>query len=164
MFGNVKFRATTNDWMLNTTIFDDAIKTLENNVRIDRTHTIPYVAGYSLNGKVIYIDHRMPKGYYNGSRFIFTDRYIILHEVIEAGLLIQFPGLNYIFSHQVALRVEKDAVINDRIDWIQYNNFCDKYIKLIGNAPAMDVPKALDLQPYRNEKDFKTLDRMQFRK
>ena len=31
--------------------------------KLDREHDIPYLAGYSMNGKIIYIDRAMPTGF-----------------------------------------------------------------------------------------------------
>ena len=34
--------------------------------KLDRRHDIPYLAGYSKNGKTIYIDRHMPKSFLFG--------------------------------------------------------------------------------------------------
>ena len=52
-------------------------------VRISREFDIPYLAGYSRDGKTIYIDRHMPKWFTFQSRRINTDRFLILHEAVE---------------------------------------------------------------------------------
>jgi len=70
---------------------------------IDRRHDIPYLAGYSRNGKIIYIDRHMPETMRYGGRDINTDRYLILHEEVEKTLIDQL-GLHYLHAHQIASR------------------------------------------------------------
>ena len=43
---------------------------------LDRKHDIPYLAGYSKDGKTIYIDRHMPSSFRYEGRDINTDRYI----------------------------------------------------------------------------------------
>src|SRR6516164_2509876 len=76
---------------------------------MDRGHDIPYLAGYSINGKTIYIDRHMPKTMKYAGREIDTDRYLILHEEVEKTLIDQL-GLHYLHAHQIASRAEQAAV------------------------------------------------------
>jgi hypothetical protein len=50
---------------------------------LDRDHDIPYLAGYSRDGKTIYIDRPMPPSFRYRGRDIDTDRFLILHEEVE---------------------------------------------------------------------------------
>jgi len=147
------------DWLLNSTIFHNAIEAILNQIRVDRTKEIPDVAGYSNNGKVFFIDRRMPRGYKKNGRIILTDRFLICHEVIEK-LLLSTYRLPYQFGHQIALRIERDYVISERVDWNDYNRFMNVWIKHIGSDPAGDAPKQLDLEPYYDEHDFSDLKKM----
>ena len=57
-------------------------------------HDIPYLAGYSLDGKTIYIDRHMPQIFKFRGRTIDTDRFLILHEEVEKTLIDQLgPAL-----------------------------------------------------------------------
>ena len=47
--------------------------------KLDRRHDIPYLAGYSKDGRTIYIDRHMPKSFIYRGRRIDTDRFLILH-------------------------------------------------------------------------------------
>ena len=46
--------------------------------KFDRKHDIPYLAGYSQDGKTIYIDRHMPKSFKFRGRTIDTDRFLVL--------------------------------------------------------------------------------------
>jgi hypothetical protein len=57
--------------------------------KLDRKHDIPYLAGYSLDGKTIYIDRHMPRAFKFRGRAVETDRFLILHEEVEKTLIDQ---------------------------------------------------------------------------
>ena len=126
---------------------------------IDRKHDIPYLAGYSRDGKTIYIDRHMPETMRYGGRDINTDRYLILHEEVEKTLIDQF-GLHYLHAHQIASRAEQAAVRAAGIRWRDYDRFMQKYVKRIGDERLTEVPADLDLKPYRDEHDFDLVKRM----
>jgi hypothetical protein len=126
---------------------------------IDRRHDIPYLAGYSRNGKIIYIDRHMPQTMRYGGRDIDTDRYLILHEEVEKTLIDQL-GLHYLHAHQIASRAEQAAVRAAGIRWRDYDRFMQKYVKHIGDERLTKVPADLDLKPYRDEHDDDLVKRM----
>jgi hypothetical protein len=57
--------------------------------KFDRKHDVPYLAGYSLDGKTIYIDRHMPASFKFKGRTINTDRFLVLHEEVEKTLIDQ---------------------------------------------------------------------------
>jgi hypothetical protein len=126
---------------------------------IDRSHDIPYVAGYSQNGEKIYIDRHMPKSALLGGRRVATDRFLIVHEAVEKALLDEL-GLHYIHAHQIALRTERAAVEAEGHSWAEYNRFTKTNEKTIQDKRLSKVPDDLDLTPYRNERDFPKLQQM----
>jgi hypothetical protein len=127
--------------------------------KFDRKHDIPYLAGYSLDGKTIYIDRHMPQFFKFRGRKIDTDRFLILHEEVEKTLIDQL-GLHYLHAHQIATRAEEAAVRAAGITWRDYDRFMQKYVKQIGDERLTKVPKDLDLKPYRDEQDDDLLRRM----
>jgi hypothetical protein len=147
------------DWLVSHIMLDLAVKSILSRVKLNRTHDIPYLAGYSRNGKTIYIDRHMPKSFLFKGRRIFTDRYLILHETLEKTLISQH-NIHYQFAHQIALRAEEAAVRADKISWKAYDNFMQKYIKSIGDEKLKKVPRDLDVKPYRDENDSKLLKEM----
>ena len=138
----------------------DVLKAVNARVKkFDRNYDVPYVAGYSQNGEKIYIDRHMPKSFRHDGRRIETDRFLILHEVIEKALLDEL-GLHYLHAHQIALRSKRAAVEAAGVPWKAYNDYTHEHTKQIGDERLKNVPNDLDLTPYRNEKDFQTLQRI----
>src|SRR5438874_2871818 len=148
------------EWFISDLMIDRALDAIVRRAKtIDRRHDIPYLAGYSRNGKIIYIDRHMPETMRYGGRDINTDRYLILHEEVEKTLIDQL-GLHYLHAHQIASRAEQAAVRSAGIRWRDYDRFMQKYVKHIGVERLTKVPADLDLKPYRDEHDFDLLKRM----
>lgn len=152
-----RFKPYAKDWYVSNKIFDQVIKAILDEVTVDRTYNIPYVAGYSKDGNTIYIDKDMPKSFKTTKgKLVETDQYLILHEAIEKTLLDRFK-FPYQFAHQVALRLERDAVEADGVTWAEYNKFMMAQVDVIGKEKVTKVPKNLDEKPYEDEDDSKTL-------
>ena len=148
------------EWYVSSLMMDRALDAIVRRVRkLDRKHDIPYLAGYSLDGKIIYIDRHMPKSFKFRGRTIETDRFLILHEEVEKTLIDQL-GLHYLHAHQIATRAEEAAVRAANVEWHAYDRFMQKYVKHIGDERLTNVPKDLDLKPYRDEHDDDLLQRM----
>ncbi|MBI1777667.1 MAG: hypothetical protein HYR63_20190 [Proteobacteria bacterium] len=149
------------DWYISSLMLDRALDAILRRVqRLDRKHDVPYLAGYSNDGKTIYIDRHLPRAFRYRGRDIEVDRYLILHEEVEKTLIDQL-GLHYLHAHQVALRAEQGAVRAGNIRWRDYDGFMQKYVKRIGDERLRKVPADLDLKPYRDEHDNDLLLRMQ---
>jgi hypothetical protein len=149
------------EWYVSSLMLDRALDAVARRVKtLDRNHDIPYLAGYSNDGKTIYIDRHMPRTMKYRGREIDTDRFLILHEEVEKTLIDQL-GLHYLHAHQIALRAEEAAVRAFGVLWRDYDRFMQKYVKSIGDERLTKVPADLDLKPYRDEHDFDLLKRMQ---
>jgi hypothetical protein len=149
------------EWYVSALMMDRALDAVVRRAKtVDRKHDIPYLAGYSVDGKTIYIDRHMPATMRYASRDVDTDRYLILHEEVEKTLIDQL-GLHYLHAHQIASRAEQAAVRAAGIRWRDYDRFMQKYVKRIGDERLTRVPANLDLKPYRDEHDFDLLKRMQ---
>jgi hypothetical protein len=141
-------------------MLDRALDAIVRRVKnLDRAHDIPYLAGYSQDGKTIYIDRHMPKAMKFRGREVDTDRFLILHEEVEKTLIDQLD-LHYLHAHQIATRAEEAAVRAAGIRWRDYDRFMQKNVKKIGDERLTKVPADLDLKPYRDEHDFDLLKRM----
>ena len=136
----------------------DSISDLLKNVTIDNTHDIPYVAGYSRSGDTIYIDKSIPKFIkFKNNKLVNIHRYLTVHEILEKTLL-RTHKMNYPHAHQIALRLERESVEDDNVSWEEYDYTMQKYIKDVGSRSTYpNIPKDLDLTPYRDEKDVKLL-------
>ena len=57
------------EWEVSSFMMDRALEAVVRQIsKLDRDHDIPYLAGYSKNGKTIYIDRHMPKSFSFGRR------------------------------------------------------------------------------------------------
>lgn len=148
------------DWFVSSLMLDRALDAILRRVdRLDRRHDVPYLAGYSRDGKTIYIDRHLPKSFDYRGRTIDVDRYLILHEEVEKTLIDQLD-LHYLHAHQIATRAEEAAVLADRVPWRVYDRFMQKYVKSIGDERLTKVPADLDLKPYRDYHDYALLENM----
>src|SRR6478672_4752604 len=148
------------EWYVSSLMMDRALDAICRRVKkFDRKHDIPYLAGYSLDGRTIYIDRHMPASFKFKGRTINTDRFLVLHEEVEKTLIDQL-GLHYLHAHQIATRAEEAAVRAAGLAWRDYDRFMQKHVKTIGDERLTKVPKDLDLKPYRDEHDFDLLKRM----
>jgi hypothetical protein len=148
------------EWYVSSLMLDRALDAIERRVKkLDRAHDIPYLAGYSRDGKIIYIDRHMPRTMKYRGREVDTDRFLILHEEVEKTLIDQLD-LHYLHAHQIATRAEEAAVRAAGILWRDYDRFMQKHVKTIGDERLTKVPPDLDLKPYRDEHDFDLLKRM----
>jgi hypothetical protein len=148
------------EWYVSNLMLDRALDAICRRVKkFDRKHDIPYLAGYSEDGKTIYIDRHMPQSFKYAGRTIDTDRFLILHEEVEKTLIDQL-GLHYLHAHQIATRAEQAAVRAAGVNWRDYDHFMQKYVKRIGDERLTKVPDDLDTKPYREEHDDDLLRRM----
>jgi cytochrome c556 len=148
------------EWFISTLMMDRALDAVVRRVKsLDRKHDIPYLAGYSNDGKTIYIDRHMPPSFKYQGREINTDRYLILHEEVEKTLIDQL-NLHYLHAHQIASRAEQAAVRAAGVNWRDYDRFMQENVKLIGDERLTKVPADLDLKPYRDEHDYDLVQRM----
>lgn len=147
------------EWYVSSLMMDRAVDAILRRAKLDRRHDVPYLAGYSLDGKTIYIDRHLPRSFQFRGRRIEVDRYLILHEEIEKTL-IDHLNLHYLHAHQIATRAEQAAVRADKIQWRAYDGFMQKYVKQIGDEKLEKLPRDLDLKPYRDEHDYDLVARM----
>jgi len=149
-----------NDTLVSTIMLDLAVEQIFKRVKLDRSWDIPYLAGYSRDGKTIYIDRHLPRSFESGGRRISVDPFLILHEAVEKALLSRL-GLVYQHAHQIALRAEEAAVRAAGISWREYDRFMQRYIKDAGDENLRRIPLDLDIKPYRDEHDTAVLKAMQ---
>ena len=148
------------EWYVSSLMMDRALDAICRRVKkFDRKHDVPYLAGYSFDGKTIYIDRHMPASFKFKGRTINTDRFLVLHEEVEKSLIDQL-GLHYLHAHQIATRAEEAAVRAAGLEWRDYDRFMQKYVKRIGDERLSKVPRDLDTKPYRDEHDDDLLRRM----
>src|SRR5579871_4426498 len=141
-------------------VLRDAVKALGKRIRvINREYDVPYIAGYSRDGRTVYIDRHLPFAFVWLMRPVKVEPFLLTHEIVEKALL-EALRLHYLHAHQIALRAERDAVKAAGVSWWAYQRFMKKYEKPISEEAIQHVPGELDLTPYRDEKDFAVLERL----
>jgi hypothetical protein len=149
-----------NDTLVSAEMLTHAVGAITRRIRLDRTCDIPYLAGYSRDGKTIYIDRHIPETFVTRGKRFNIDHFLILHEAVEKALLVRL-GLVYQHAHQIALRAEEAAVRAKGVSWREYDRFMQRFIKEVGDERLMRIPLDLDIKPYRDEHDTAVLVAMQ---
>jgi hypothetical protein len=145
---------------ISSAVLLDAIRAIGRRVGVtNRKYDIPYVAGYSVDGKTVFIDRHLPRTFSWKGRNIRVERFLLTHEIIEKALLDELQ-LHYLHAHQIALRAERAAVEAAGVSWGVYERFMKRYEKPIDAEKLVSVPANLDLTPYRDEKDFALLHQL----
>jgi hypothetical protein len=138
----------------------DAVKALGRRVcKISHAYDVPYIAGYSADGKTVFIDRHLPRSFRWLRKTVRVEPFLLTHEIVEKALLDELR-LHYVHAHQIAVRAERDAVKAAGISWGAYQSFMKKHQKPIEQEKLIRVPRDLDLTPYRDEKDFGLLQRL----
>jgi hypothetical protein len=138
----------------------DALRAIHRRVRvINRDYDIPYIAGYSVDGHMVFIDRHLPRTFRWLMRTVRVESFLLTHEIVEKALLDELR-LHYLHAHQIAVRAERDAVRAAGISWWAYQRFMKQHEKQIEEEKLIKVPAALDLTPYRDEKDFGLLQKL----
>ena len=148
-----------NDTLVSADMLDHAVDAILKRVKLDRTYDIPYLAGYSGDGRTIYIDRHLPRSFQSGGRRVRVDPFLILHEAVEKALLHKLH-LVYQHAHQIALRAEEAAVRAAGVSWREYDQFMQRHIKDADDERLTRIPPHLDIKPYRDEQDFRLLKSM----
>ena len=120
-----------------------------NSIPIERRYDIPY----SKDGTRVFIDRHL-NCKYDGKDI---SKFIRVHEVAEKTLLDLFPDMNYQKAHHIATHIERKKVEEAGLNWDKYCKHLDPYIKAVSKEKLEIVPKDLDLEPYKDEKDTKLL-------
>jgi hypothetical protein len=157
-----KFRKKVqrDDTLLSNFQLTHAVEEIMKHVHLDRTWDIPYLAGYSVDGKTVYIDRHLPRTYRSHGRTVRVDPFLILHESVEKSL-VDHLHIHYQHAHQIALRAERAAVAAAKLSWRPYNQFMLKFIKDAAHEKLRRVPPNLHLKPYWDEKDTVLIRAMQ---
>ena len=138
----------------------DVVQAIRRRVRVvNRDFDIPYIAGYSKDGRTVFIDRHLPRSFRWLMRIVRVEPFLLTHEVVEKALLDELR-LHYLHAHQIALRAERDAVKAAGVPWWAYQRFMKQHEKAIEEEKLVRVPASLDLTPYRDEKDFGLLQRL----
>ncbi len=140
-------------------VLTDVVLALQRRIEVNHDFDIPYLAGYSEDGRTVYIDRHLPRTMASQGRAVRLAPFLVTHEVVEKSLLDKLR-LHYLHAHQIALRTERDAVRAAGVSWQAYQALMKRNGKPIDEEKVKAVPHDLDLTPYRDLKDFAVLDRL----
>lgn len=140
-------------------VLADVVRALNRRVRVSHDFDVPYLAGYSRDAKTIYIDRHLPRTLHWKGRRFRLEPFLVTHEVVEKALLDELR-LHYLHAHQIAVRIERDAVRSAGLSWTAYQAMMRTNEKPIEEEKLQRVPRDLDLTPYRDSEDFATLERL----
>lgn len=127
---------------------------------IPHKYDIPYLAGYSNDGKKLYIDRRVPEKFKGVSIYEF----LALHEVTEKYAEDNFNMEHEDAHYDIATPIERQAVENAGLKWKEYTGFISAYVRTTEHETVTNVPGDLDMQPYHDEHDcveLRKIEKMQ---
>lgn len=127
--------------------------------KLNRDYDIPYLGGYSRDGKIIYIDRHLPMTLPIGGKRIHIFPYLITHERTEKALL-DFAGMRYDEAHRCATFVAHLELNKHDISSTLYEKALDPYIKADQHEKIRKVPIDLDYRPYKDSHDTILISRM----
>lgn len=149
-----------NPYDSNQRVFDVAIRVIEEPWKFITNLDIPYLGGSSKDRKHVYRDRQTPSGYTSQKtgKWVDTDKYIRLHEIIEKILLD--TGMSYLLAHQFATQIEYAAVKADGHDLEEYDQITQAWCKEAALRECYHTPSDIEDRPYIECKDQAIIDKM----
>lgn len=158
---SIGFHVHRNDWLISPQILRQASDAIDQSKQVLQTYDIPYGAGYSKDGRRLYLDHSVPLVLRESGYIIPIAHAWLFHEAVEKALLMFIPGLPYQLAHQVAYNAEPPLLKTYKVPWEIYDRASRRILTDIGRRERYpNCPEDLDLKPYHDEKDTMTLQRM----
>ena len=116
---------------------------------VNRNYDIAYLAGYSTDGKTIYIDRHLPGTIGIGDRKVNVTPFLVAHECAEKAA-IDTKQLPYATAHKDFGNVAERAKLRAAgINEAAYARALKPYIKADEHEKIVKSPRNLDLVPYR---------------
>ncbi|MBZ9848040.1 hypothetical protein LB565_08580 [Mesorhizobium sp. CA14] len=140
-------------------VLSDVVSALHRRLKVSHEFDIPYIAGYSRNAMTIYIDRHLPRTIRWRGKDVRLEPFLVCHEIVEKTLLDNLR-LHYLHAHQIASRIERDAVKAAGLTWRHYQGVNKGHEKAIDEEQLRGVPGELDLTPYKDLKDYPLLRRL----
>ncbi|MBX4191895.1 hypothetical protein KW798_00180 [Candidatus Parcubacteria bacterium] len=140
----------------------EAVEELQSKVTIDNTYDIPALAGYSKDTPTkLYMDRGLKQIFpvASGAQ-MDVYRYLAVHELVEKCLIDTVPWTSraYQQSHQLAQRLEQEAVRTEGFSWREYQyTIMVPEIDKAYTKPVRRLPHDLDETPYRDSDDMQIL-------
>jgi hypothetical protein len=134
-------------------------KELWNNAEYNTEYQIPYLAGYNLDGSVVYLDSDVAQ-----AKELFKYwKYLFIHELSEKAYLLVNKS-KYQEAHKHATQQEKNALTRDRLDWDEYSAALEPFIKECEEEQIEKIPPDFDTEPYTDSHDKRVLEKLKAEK
>jgi hypothetical protein len=140
-------------------VLSDVVSALHRRVKVSHDFDIPYIAGYSKDASTVYIDRHLPRTIRWRGKGVRLEPFLVCHEIVEKTLLDELR-LHYLHAHQIASRIERDAVREAGLTWRHYQSVIKGHEKAIDEEQLRRVPGDLDITPYKDLKDYPLLQRL----
>jgi hypothetical protein len=125
----------------------------------NRKYDVPYLAGYSKDGKTIYIDRRLPPTLkLKNGKTVHVDQFLMVHEATEKNLMDKL-GYDYLKAHHLALQSERKAVQDAGIPWDEYDSFMQHWIRETAKS-YQQIPPDIDLKPEHDTHDNRMMSKI----
>lgn len=120
---------------------------LDGEVQIDQEHDVPFCAGMSKSGKVMYVDHTIDLK--RGG--IDRTKPLLVHETVEWVLMKMF-GMKYLEAHALGTACENACVDAAGYSRQRYNQLWDEDIRRVGSrGKYRNIPSDLQTEQYEQE-------------
>jgi hypothetical protein len=73
--GYIAGRLRTKD--ISDDVLNEVVKSLRKRVKIDHSYDIPYIAGYSKDGRTIYLDRHLPRSFRSWTSRVYVTPYLV---------------------------------------------------------------------------------------
>lgn len=121
--------------------------------RIDRNYDMPWLAGYSRDGRTIYMDRHLPNQLQIGKGvYLNVIPYLTLHEHVEKSI-IDALGWKYSAAHTIAEQEEHRAVRAAGFLPKAYEAAIRPFLKADETEKIKRVPRDFDLTPFIDSND-----------
>lgn len=132
---------------------------------VNKDYDIPYLGGYSVDGKSIYLDRHLPDEVsfeQDGRKYKFRPAETIpYHERFEKAIMDAL-GWEYSHAHRAANANERRHVMSMGLPWEAYQKSLEPYIKADEHEKLQKCPPDLDMRPYYDPPvDHKLVDHLE---
>ena len=118
--------------------------------RVVHRFDMPYLAGYSRDGRTLYIDRHLPFVDKIAKRNVCVRDFLCIHESVEKALIDELHW-KYERAHHVATAVEYENA-SSVVPIDAYRKFLRPFIKAADHEKLTSIPSDLDLTPMQSDK------------
>ena len=126
-------------------------------ITLSHDYDIKYTGGYSLDGKVIYLDEHFPSILHVEGKEVDARKSIGLHHELPEKWMSD-EKYEYPYAHETARGIDKKYVESLGVTWRGYCKEVAKNLRQVYSRTLEKSPPALDLAPYLYCRDQEALN------